>query len=161
MDIQLGRECGLDAVRRIRAVLPDVITVIVSAHRDPNWVVRASQAGANAFAPKSGSLPEILHVLRQARNGTLIVAPSLFVGGPANAPRPVAGPKFTDRQSEVLTLMGHGMGATEIARVLAISVHTCRGHVKTIHTKLDVRSQLEAVIKAQRLGLIEASDVRR
>jgi DNA-binding NarL/FixJ family response regulator len=161
MDIQLGRESGLDAVRRIKAVLPDVVTVVVSAHRDPNWVVRASQAGANAFAPKTGSLPEILQVLRRARNGTLIVAPSLFAGGPAIAPRPAACPKFTDRESEVLTLMGHGMGAGEIARVLDISVHTCRGYVKTIHAKLDVRSQLEAVIKAQRLGLIEASDARR
>jgi DNA-binding NarL/FixJ family response regulator len=160
MDIQLGRDSGLDAARRIRAVLPDVVTVVVSAHRDPNWVLRASQAGANAFAPKTGSLPEILEVLRGARNGTMLVAPSLFTGGPATAPRPAACPKFTDRETEVLTLMGHGMGAGEIARVLDISVHTCRGYVKTIHAKLDVRSQLEAVIKAQRMGLIEAADAR-
>jgi DNA-binding NarL/FixJ family response regulator len=158
LDIQLGRESGLDAARQIRAILPDVVTVIVSAHRDPNWVVRASRAGANAFAPKTGSLPEMLEVLRGARNGTMLVAPSLFNSTVAAAPRPAAALKFTERETEVLTLMGHGMGAGEIARVLDISVHTCRGYVKTIHAKLDVRSQLEAVIKAQRLGLIGPAD---
>jgi DNA-binding NarL/FixJ family response regulator len=161
MDIQLGRESGLDAIRQIKAVLPGVVAVVVSAHRDPKWVVRASQAGANAFAPKTGSLAEILHVLRRASNGTLIVAPSLFAGGCTTTPRSRAHPTFTDRENEVLTLMGHGIGAGEIARVLGISVHTCRGYVKTIHSKLDVRSQLEAVVKAQRLGLIETADVRR
>lgn len=159
MDIQLGAESGLDAARQIRAIDPDVVVVVVSAHRDPTWVVRASQAGASAFAPKAGSLSEMLSVLRGARNGTMLVAPSLFtkVGAAApETPAPVA--KLTDRERDVLTLMGQGMSASAIARVLSISVHTCRGYVKTIHAKLDARSQLEAVIKAQRLGLLEASD---
>jgi DNA-binding NarL/FixJ family response regulator len=159
MDIQLGRDSGLEAARQIRSVDPSVVVVVVSAHRDPTWVVRATQAGASAFAPKSGSLSEMLSVLRGARNGTMLVAPSLFTnrtttpefGGTPNA-------KLTEREREVLTLMGQGMSASPIARLLNISVHTCRGYVKTIHAKLDARSQLEAVIKAQRLGLIEASD---
>ena len=45
-----------------------------------------------------------------------------------------------------------------IARVLGITLETCRGYVKSLHAKLGVRSQLEAVIKAQKLGLIGAQD---
>jgi DNA-binding CsgD family transcriptional regulator len=45
-----------------------------------------------------------------------------------------------------------------VARLLGITVNTARGYVKSIHAKLGVRSQLEAVLKAQRLGIIETSD---
>src|SRR6195952_1702235 len=158
LDIQLGRESGLDAARRIRVAVPQTVIVVVSAHRDPNWVIRAAQAGASAFAPKSGSLTELLHVLRGARSGGMLVAPSLFSTSTAGVAEERELPdKLTAREAEVLALMGQGMGASAIARVLSISVHTCRGYVKTIHAKLDVRSQLEAVARAQRLGLIGAT----
>jgi DNA-binding NarL/FixJ family response regulator len=161
MDIQLGRESGLEAARTIHAADPEVVIVVVSAHRDPTWVVRSAQAGASAFAPKTGSLSEMLSVLRGARNGAMLIAPSLFHAAAATIPESGAvNERLTGREQEVLTLMGQGMGAAAIARVLCISVHTCRGYVKTIHAKLDVRSQLEAVVKAQRLGLIEAVDAR-
>jgi len=45
-----------------------------------------------------------------------------------------------------------------MTRVLGISLHTCRGYIKTIHSKLGVSSQLEAVLKAQMLGLIGSAD---
>ncbi len=103
----------------------------------------------------------MLSVLRGARNGGMLIAPSLF--NAAAAVIPESGgliEKLTGREQEVLTLMGRGMGVSAIARLLSISVHTCRGYVKSIHAKLDARSQLEAVVKAQRLGLIEAIDAR-
>ena len=161
MDIQLGQESGLDATRRIRAVVPEAVVVVVSAHREADWVVRAAQAGASAFAPKSGSLTEMLSVLRGARNGTMLVAPSLFKAAAAAVPTSSQVPeKLTSREQEVLVLMGQGIAPSAIARLMNISLNTCRGYVKTIHAKLGARSQLEAVVKAQRLGLIEATDAR-
>jgi DNA-binding NarL/FixJ family response regulator len=159
MDIQLGAESGLDATRRIREVLPETVVVVVSAHRNATWVVKAAQAGASAFAPKSGSLNEMLGVLRGAKNGSMLVAPSTFQT--AEATRPVHGQpieKLTARELDVLVLMGNGVAPGEMARVLNISVNTCRGYVKAIHAKLGVRSQLEAVVKAQHLGLIKVTD---
>lgn len=159
MDIQLGSESGLDAARRIRELLPDAVIVVVSAHRDPNWVVRAAQAGASAFAPKSGSLTEMLTVLRNARNGSMLVAPSMFQAVVSQAGDPSEhAEKLTAREQDVLVLMGRGVAPTEIARILNISVNTCRGYVKSIHAKLGARSQLEAVVKAQRLGLIAGGE---
>ena len=117
--------------------------------------MRAAQAGASAFAPKSGSLTEMLEVLRNARNGSMLVAPSMFQSAVPSAAAPAERiEKLTVREQEVLVLMGKGVAPAEIARILNISVNTCRGYVKSIHAKIGARSQLEAVVKAQRLGLI-------
>lgn len=155
MDIKLGRHNGLDVARQIRDVLPDAVIVVVSAHREAEWVVRAAQAGASAFAPKSGSLDEMLTILRQASHGLMLVSPSTFHDIPRAEPTAAAGVEpLSAREQEVLELMGRALAPQEIAPLLNISVHTCRGYVKSIHAKLQVRSQLEAVVKAQRLGLI-------
>jgi DNA-binding NarL/FixJ family response regulator len=157
MDIELGLESGLDVTRQIRAAVPDTIVVVVSAHRDADWVGRSAQAGASAFVPKSGSLDEMLSVLREARQGAMLVSASMYVATPARPSAIDAGVgSLTVREGEVLTLMGKGVAPVGIARTLGISVNTCRGYVKSIHLKLGVRSQLEAVVKAQRLGIIGA-----
>jgi hypothetical protein len=54
--------------------------------------------------------------------------------------------------------MGRGLAPQAVARRLGISVHTCRGNLKTIYSKLDVHSQVEAVVVAARLGLIQSGE---
>jgi DNA-binding NarL/FixJ family response regulator len=160
MDIEMPRQDGLAATRRLREVVPDLVIVVVTAHRDPQWVLRATQAGASAFVPKNGSLPEMLDVLRRARNGGMLVAASAF-GSAISAPEPaIATPRveLTQRERDVLHCLNRGMAPKAIARVLGISLHTCRGYVKSLLSKLGVSSQLEAVVTAQRLGLIDRSD---
>jgi DNA-binding NarL/FixJ family response regulator len=131
---------------------------VVSAQCDADWVARAANAGASAFAPKSGSLTEMLAILRQARGGASLVPPSTLRRAAA-----LVGPisplteKLTSRERDVLRLMGVGIPPAQIARALNISLHTCRGYVKSIHGKLGASSQLEAVLKAQQLGLIDAN----
>lgn len=164
MDIEMPRQDGLAATRRIREVAPDAVVAVVTAHRDPDWVVRAAQAGASAFIPKDGSLAEMIDVLSRVQPGQMLVAPSTFAGG---APRSSSSagardavPQLTRREQEVLDCLGRGMQVKAIARVLGITLETCRGYVKSLHAKLGVRSQLEAVVKAQQLGLLAAADER-
>lgn len=164
MDIQMPHQDGLTATRRIREVAPNSVIAIVTAHRDPDWVVRAAQAGASAFIPKDGSLAEMLDILRQARAGHMLVAPSTFADRPA---RPNHDGEFTEptptltrREHEVLTCLAQGMQVKAIARVLGITPETCRGYVKSLHAKLGARSQLEAVLRGQRLGLLGTADAR-
>lgn len=160
MDIEMPRQDGLAATRRLREVVPDLVIVVVTAHRDPQWVLRATQAGASAFVPKNGSLPEMLDVLRRARNGGMLVAASAF-GSVISTPEPaISTPRveLTQRERDVLHCLNRGMAPKAIARVLGISLHTCRGYVKSLLSKLGVSSQLEAVVTAQRLGLIDRSD---
>jgi len=156
MDIQMPGQDGPTATRQIREVTPDTLIAVVTAHRDPQWIVRAAQAGASAFIPKNGSLLELLDVLRRIHPGRLIVAPSACKGRPALAPQPPteAAPALTRRELDVLTYLGQGMAVRGIARVLGISVYTCRGYLKSVHAKLGVSTQVEAVIKAKTLGLI-------
>ncbi len=157
MDINMPRQDGLTATRRIRELSPDTRVAIVTAHQDPEWIIRAAQAGASAFVPKNGALDEMIDVLSRIAGDNMVIAPSAFGhgGAAAAAPTPTeARPNLTRREQEVLDCLGRGMQAKAIARVLGISLETCRGYVKSLHTKLGVRSQLEAVIRAQELGLI-------
>lgn len=164
LDIQMPRQDGLTAARQIRELLPDTVITVLSAHQEPEWVVRAAQAGVNGYVTKDGSLPDMLDVLRRVRVGTMLTAPGVFARAPfaeGTGPDPgEAGDRIalTSRERDVLVRMGQGMPPKSIARVLGISLHTCRGYVKSIHTKLGVRSQLEAVVRAQRLGIIERPD---
>jgi len=163
MDIEMPRQDGLAATRRIREVAPRTVVAVVTAHSDPEWVVRAAQAGASAFIPKGGSLSEMIDVLTRVTAGQMLVAPSTFAGNTGRAPaRLVQGliPQLTRREQEVLDCLGRGMPVKAIARVLGITLETCRGYVKALHAKLGVRSQLEAVVKAQQLGLLSPPDER-
>jgi DNA-binding NarL/FixJ family response regulator len=159
MDINMPRQDGLTATRRIRELSPDTRVAIVTAHQDPEWIIRAAQAGASAFIPKNGALDEMIDVLSRIAGENMVIAPSAF--GTGAAPPEMASaarPNLTRREQDVLDCLGRGMQAKAIARVLGISLETCRGYVKSLHTKLGVRSQLEAVIRAQELGLIGPPD---
>ena len=159
MDIEMPQQDGIAATRRIREVAPNAVVAVVTAHRDPDWVVRAAQAGASAFIPKDGSLAEMIDILGRVQPGQMLVAPSTFASGaaPSSRPRSAPLPQLTRREQEVLDCLGRGMQIKAIARVLGITLETCRGYVKALHAKLGVRSQLEAVVKAQELGLLSTS----
>lgn len=154
VDIEMPHLDGLELTRRLRALCPATVVVVVTAHQDPSWLVKATQAGASAFVPKNGSLDELLEAIRHARQGGMMVAASAFA-----ADRPHPEPhrpevRLTAREQDVLTSLGRGLAPREIAQVLGISVNTCRGYVKNLLAKLEVNSQLEAVLRAQRLGLL-------
>jgi DNA-binding NarL/FixJ family response regulator len=151
VDLMLGAEDGLEVVRRLRSAHPDLVLVVVSARSDAATLASVAAAGANGFAPKSGAFDETIDVLRRARAGSVYVARSLLAQA---VPPPVSAHPLTARESDVLSLMGHGAAAPEIARILNISMATCRGHVQAVHRKLGANTQLQAVVTAQRIGLI-------
>ena len=157
IDLLLGADDGLEVVRRLRAARPEVVLVVSSARSDTATLTVVATAGANGFAPKSGTFAELLNVLRTARPGAMSVAPSLLVGS-LPEPDDLGAERLTTREWEVLRLMGGGASVPEIARVLNVSLNTCRSHVRSVHTKLGVSTQLEAVLKAQRIGLIGPAD---
>jgi len=160
MDIQMPQQDGLEATRLIRRGAPETVVAVVTAHRNPEWVSRAAQAGASAFIPKDGSLDEMIDVLTRVRSGQMLLAASTFDSRMPRTATPVEPnlPALTQRELEVLTYLSRGVQVKSMARTLGITVHTCRGYVKAIHMKLGVSSQLEAVIKAQSLGLVGPSD---
>jgi DNA-binding NarL/FixJ family response regulator len=156
VDIHMPEHDGLFATRRIREVSPGSVIAVVTAYTEPEWISRAAQAGASAFIPKGGSLTELIDVLTRVRAGQMLVAPSTFNASPRlsrTAPDTGHVP-LTPRELEVITYLGQGVQTEGIAKVLGVSVHTCRGYMKSLHAKLGVGTQLEAVIRAQSLGII-------
>jgi DNA-binding NarL/FixJ family response regulator len=140
---------------------PDVRVVMLTASDDAELISRAATAGASGFVAKSGALDQVLDAVRSARSGSMIVDP-VFLTRLGSAGRRAqadeqAGPLrpvLTPREQEVLELLGRGKDPRTIARELSISLHTCRGYVKSTLAKLDCHSQLEAVVTAGRLGLL-------
>lgn len=158
MDVNLGTDDGLDLSAELLAAYPDLLVVVLTAHGDAAVMRRATAAGASVLLPKDGALPELLSGLRGARHGSLVVHPDLLrtlvVSEPA--PRPRSSPTLTPREHAVLQRLADGRTVVMIARELGISVSTCRGYVKTMMAKLDVHSQLEAVVVAVTHGLVDA-----
>ena len=154
MDIQMPREDGLSATGRVRQVAPGAVVAVLTAHHSPEWVSRAAQAGASAFVPKNGSLQEMIDILASLHRGHMVVAPSTFTTAPSADPVDER-PDLSQREVEVLRLLARGTAMKDMAPALGITVNTCRGYVKAIRQKLGATSQLEAVLKARNLGLLD------
>ena len=156
MDVQLGDGDGIAATAELTATFPDLRVVVLSAHVTPTVVQNAADAGASAVLPKDGSLRDLLHAVRTASRGHMLVHPQAFAAmrGTAAAAQGAFQPPLTPRELEVLQMLGHGASAPTIARDLGISLATCRGHVKSVLTKLGAHSQLEAVVIAMQHRLI-------
>jgi DNA-binding NarL/FixJ family response regulator len=155
MDVNLGSENGLDVAAEMLKARPGLRVVVLTAHGDEHVMRRAASVGACALLPKDGSLPDLLGSLRTARAGGFSVHPtllhSLVVG--EERPRGVDAPRttLTPREQRVLELLADGQ---DVRRNLGISVHTCRGYVKSLLAKLGVHSQLQAVVVARTQGLV-------
>lgn len=164
MDVDLGDGDGLDLTAELLRQHPAMLVVVLTAHVDAGVLRRAAAAGACALLPKGGSLTDLLGGLRHAHRGELYVHAGLLrtlvadqTARGRQAPPP---PSLTPREASVLQLLTEGRQVTGIARDLQISVHTCRGYVKTLLAKLGAHSQLEAVVIAGKHGLVDAARPR-
>ena len=162
MDVDLPDADGIATTERLRAEHPGTRIVVLTGSTDSSLVGRATAAGASGFLTKDGALGDVLHAVHTAHGGGMTVSSHLLAGllrstAPAGVDvAPTGG--LTAREDEVLRLMGSGLDARAIARRLGISVHTSRGHVKSVLAKLDAHSQLEAVAVATRRGLLGPVD---
>jgi DNA-binding NarL/FixJ family response regulator len=157
MDVQLGDGDGVQATTTITARWPDVRVVVLTAHADASLMRRAADAGACCLLPKDGSLPELLTALRTARRGGFVVHPTLLKTLVSDRPTPREYiPPLSRRETDVVQMLAVGMDVRAIAEELGISLNTCRGYVKSLLSKLNAHSQLEAVAAANRHGLLSA-----
>lgn len=159
MDVHLDDGDGIELTRRITDEHPHVRVVVLTAHVTQALLARAAEAGACALLPKGGALSELIDTVRTAPRDGFAVHPTLLRALIGSGPRGGSSPSLlTSREQEVLSLLAQGRDPTSIARTLGISVLTCRGYIKSILTKLDAHTQLEAVMIALRRKLIELDD---
>jgi DNA-binding NarL/FixJ family response regulator/DNA-binding SARP family transcriptional activator len=163
MDYHLPDGDGLTASIRILEHNPDTRIIMLTGDPSQEVLRQAAGIGICGFLPKDGSLATMLDTLRHARAGSMVVHPALVarIGVPHAAPEGVPpGPPLSPRELDVLRLMAEGHEMRGVAKSLGISVHTCRGYVKTIFSKLDSHSQSEAVAVAGLRGILsEKPDV--
>lgn len=156
MDVHVGEGDGLAATAELTRRLPATRVVVVTAFASRPMLDRAIAAGACALLPKDGSLADLLGAVRASHSDGFWVHPRLMrrlvaVPGAADSDVPV---DLTQREDQVLRLLAEGMDARAISKGLGISIHTCRGHVRSLLAKLGAHSQLEAVAIAKRRGLL-------
>ncbi|MDD7939476.1 response regulator transcription factor [Actinomycetospora lutea] len=144
VDLDLPDGSGLDVVAALRELRPATRTIVLTAHARCDLAERAVAAGAAAFLAKEGTLDRVLAALRAPVPAAPVV----------DAAVPPGRVELTPRECDVLRLLGQGREPARIATELKLSLHTVRGHVKTLMAKLDAHSQLEAVVAAHRRGLI-------
>ncbi len=155
MDVQLGDGDGLAATAALTAAFPTLRVVVLTAFVTPALMRRAVDAGACALLPKDGALQEMLRAVRTAQRNGFQIHPGLLMELVRSDAPPVV-PSLTGRERQVLQLLAAALDTRRIARELGISVSTCRGYIKALLAKLGAHTQLEAVIMAQRHGLIDA-----
>jgi DNA-binding NarL/FixJ family response regulator len=129
---------------------------------DDDYVYGALRAGASGFLVKDMALDDILTAIRVVAAGDAMIAPGVtrrligqFAGQaarPGRAPRELTG--ITDREREVLRLVGLGMSNGEIAATLYITVGTAKAHVARLLAKLGARDRVQLVITAYEAGLV-------
>ncbi|MFE6911491.1 response regulator [Streptomyces erythrochromogenes] len=163
MDIRMPVMDGIEATRLITAGPATARVLVLTTFDEDDHVYGALRAGASGFVVKDMALDEILAAVRVVASGDALIAPGVtrrliaeFAGRPASAParspRPIEG--ITEREREVLTLVGRGRSNTEIAEDLFITVATAKSHVSRLLTKLDARDRVQLVITAYETGLV-------
>lgn len=151
-DLELGTRLGTEVVgetsRRLGARV-----LLMSGTGDLRGVSAALDAGCSGFISKGASLDEVTEaVFTVGRGGA--VFPTDVLGQVLSSGLDQFGATLTTRELEVLGLLASGLSAQEIADRLYLSLNTSRNHIASILSKLDARSQLEAVVMAARAGLI-------
>ncbi len=162
IDLDLVDGSGVDALADIRAAAPGTAMAVLSALTDDIEFGRAIEAGAAAVLHKSVDIPELLDTLRTVAHGESALSPqdtsrrlrALAADREQHWHARLLAEHLTQRELEVLERLAQGADHHAIGREFHISSETVQTHIRNLHAKLGVRSRLEAVVKAVRLGLV-------
>lgn len=150
VDIQLPGISGIELIRQLKAVLPRCEFLICSVQDDVDSIFEALRAGASGYILKDASCTQIQQAVIDLTKGGAPMSP--FIARKVITSFRPAKPdtdqsNLSDREIEVLGLLGKGMLYKEIADTLSISRETVKKHLKNIYQKLHVQNKVEALNK--------------
>jgi DNA-binding NarL/FixJ family response regulator len=161
-DISMPGMDGLEATRRLRAIVPEARVLILSIHTEPSWMRAAVEAGAWGYLPKTSAPEEIETAVREVLEGRSYFSPAVTravfasprersVAGGASS-REASGEALTPRELDIVRLVGKGLCNKEIAHALGVSVTTIRTHLNKVYDKLEPESRVELALYAANAG---------
>jgi two-component system, NarL family, nitrate/nitrite response regulator NarL len=155
LDISMPGWGGLITAEKITTACPATVIVMLTVSEDKDKLLAAFKAGARAYVLKGVGARELANVLRTALAGEVYVSPSLasemlvsLTRG--QAPDPLQ--ELTDREREILSLIGTGLTNREIGERIFLSEKTIKHYVTNILQKLQVRSRVEAALLAAQVA---------
>ena len=158
MDLNMPGVHGLEATRRILQISPHIGILVITMFDDDS-IFAAMRAGARGYLLKGAEPEETLRAIRAVASGEAIFSPTIarrvidfFSRRQPNTPALIF-PELTEREREVLALIGRGLNNNAIAERLALSPKTVRNHVSNIFSKLQVADRAQAIIRARDAGL--------
>jgi DNA-binding NarL/FixJ family response regulator len=160
MDLRMPRMDGVEATRRIVAQWPATHVIALTTYADDNSIFSVLEAGAMGYLTKDAGAREIARAIQTVHQGEALLDPAVQARvirqlraappGPATAALP---PDLTQREAEVLALIGQGLNNQEIAQRLVVSEATVKTHINNLFSKIGVRDRAQAVVYAMRHGL--------
>jgi two-component system, NarL family, nitrate/nitrite response regulator NarL len=151
LDISMPGWNGLVTAEKMTTACPATMIVMLTVSEDKDKLFAAFKAGARAYVLKGVSARELANVVRTAANGEVYVSPSLAAEmlvslTQGQAPDPLQ--ELTEREREILGLIGSGLTNREIGERIFLSEKTIKHYVTNILQKLQVRSRVEAALLA-------------
>ncbi|MBC8078599.1 MAG: response regulator transcription factor [Chloroflexales bacterium] len=163
LDIDLGNESGLDLLPILQARIPDARVILLTGLRDTVIHRRAVRAGAMGLVLKDKPIDVVVKAIEKVYEGEVWLDRRLIadVLSLTNGDHPAVDVELrriralTEREREVITLLGEGIKNRQIAERLSISEATVRHHLTSVFSKLGVTDRFELVIFAYRHGLAQ------
>jgi DNA-binding NarL/FixJ family response regulator len=170
MDIRMPVRDGIAATADITSdpALAAVRVIVLTTFDLDEYVYGALRAGASGFLLKDASPEELHQAIRQVADGGALIAPTItrrliaeFSSRPRQGAPAAPVDELTDREMDVLRLVGRGLSNAEIAETLVLSPLTVKTHVSRILTKLGMRDRAQLVVLAYERGVVVVGESPR
>ena len=157
LDIQMPKASGIEVTRWVRAHLPRVGVLVLTAYDDDPYVMAVLQSGANGYVLKTAKTDDLIQAVRDVYEGKSALDPSItkkLMSNLFRRPENKVVEPLTDRELDVLRLAARGYTNKAIGMQLNISDRTVQGHLAHIFSKMQATSRTEAVMRAVSFGWI-------
>ena len=155
MDLEMPRMDGIEATRRITEESPDAHVVVLTSFSDRERILRALDAGAVGYMLKDAAPDELAAAVRAAARGESPLDPKAASALLTARRMPGAADLLTEREREVLAMVGKGLPNKLISRRLGISEKTVKAHLTSVFRTIGVTDRTQAALWAERNGLTD------